>query len=87
MTFYLEDHWPKHQGLEPDPESAPDLNPESDLNPELDPKSGSVARGTDPQIQIRTKMSRIRNTAKNFTSFGIIPPKFFCLNQNSVLLG
>jgi hypothetical protein len=48
MTFYLEDHWPKHQGLQPDPESDPDLNPESDLNPEFDPKSRSVARGTDP---------------------------------------
>jgi hypothetical protein len=38
-------------GLDPDPESDPDLNPKSDLNPELDPKSGSVARGTDPQIR------------------------------------
>jgi hypothetical protein len=33
-------------------------SPESDLEPDSDP----LVRGTDPQIRIRTKMSRNRNT-------------------------
>ena len=31
--------------------------------------SGSISRGTDPRIRIRTKMSRIRNTAGDHECF------------------
>ncbi len=43
----------------------PELDPDPELNPdpELDPDPVPLARGTDPGIRIRTKMSRIPNTA------------------------
>jgi hypothetical protein len=34
-------------------------------DPELDPDPDPLARGTNPRIRIRTKISRIRNTDKN----------------------
>ncbi len=38
----------------------PEVNPYPELYPDLDP----LVRGTDPQIRIRTKMSRIPNTGQ-----------------------
>jgi hypothetical protein len=34
-------------------------------DPEPDPNPDPLCKGTDPRIRIRTKMSRIRNTASN----------------------
>jgi hypothetical protein len=40
--------------------SRNELDPELDPDPDLDP----LARSTDPEIRIRTKISRIPNTGK-----------------------
>ena len=69
MTFYREGHGRKYQDPDPSPVSDPNPDPLArgtdpwDPNPESDPNPDPLARGADPQIRIRTKMSRIRNTA------------------------
>ncbi len=42
-------------------------NPELDPDPELDLNPDPLARGTDPGIWIRSKMSRIPNTGWDLT--------------------
>ncbi len=63
---------PFARGTDPwdqNPESDPNLDLLArgtdpwDPNPESYPNPDPLGRGTDPQIWIRTKMSRIRNTA------------------------
>jgi hypothetical protein len=48
-NYFFGDNWPKEHGK----------NPQLDRGPDPDP----FVRGMDPRIRIRTKMSRIRNTA------------------------
>ncbi len=48
-------------------ESDPELDPDP---PELGPDPNPLVRGTDPGIRIRTKMSRIPNTALYLTVDG-----------------
>ncbi len=59
--------------------SYPELDP--DPKPDPDPK----VRGTDPgiRIRIRTKMSRMPNTAKKFVSDGFRPAKKFWIRSNN----
>ncbi len=56
---------------ESDPELDPEVDPELDPEPDPlirctdpDPEQDPLVRGTDPGIRIRTKMSRIPNTAR-----------------------
>jgi hypothetical protein len=48
----------RKQILHPESHGRKESDLELDPDPDLDP----LVRGTDPQIQIRTKMSRIPNT-------------------------
>jgi len=52
------------------------LHPQShwrrESDPELDPEPDPFVRGTDPGIRIRTKMSRISNTARNVFLFSFL---------------